>query len=163
MLTTCSKFGITGIEDTSASEDLRPPNAIPGVCYGHILLPAVFETVTEHSVQRAATYDGAGKILTPNVYRTDTVHKIVRDRYYTWFESPCAKDTDDKFVASVQRALKVRAYYGGRVTGEYDQRTRRAIRKFQKALGLDSDTLSIMAARKLGLVAVERQASKGGN
>jgi peptidoglycan hydrolase-like protein with peptidoglycan-binding domain len=61
-----------------------------------------------------------------------------------------------EFVASVQRALKVRALYRGPISGQMDSRTRAAIRAFQAPDGLDSGILSLDAARKLGLVAVER-------
>jgi len=159
-LCACTTMGLSGIEDTSASEDLLPPNAEQGACYGHEIRPAVFETVTQHVVAREATYDDKGRLLTPTAYRTDTVQKMVRDRDYVWFKKPCPQDMDDQFVASVQRALKARGLYAGQISGEYDQRTRRAIRKFQKPLGIDSGTLSLDAARKLGLVAVERQKAK---
>ena len=84
------------------------------------------------------------------------MQKVVRERKNNWLKTTCAADTDDKFVASVQRALKARGLYSGRITGLMDQKTRRSVRKFQQKLGLDSGTLSLMAARKLGLVAVER-------
>jgi len=161
-LAACADLGLTEIEDTSATEDLRPPDAEPGACYGHQVLPAMFETVTQHIVVRDATYDGAGTLLTPTAYRTDTVQKIVRERDYVWFKKPCPEDMDDQFLFSVQRALKARGLYSGRISGEMDQRTRKAVRKYQQGLGLDSEILSLQAARKLGLVAVERQAAKSG-
>ena len=33
-LSACNEFGLSGIEDMSATEDLRPPDAEPGACYG---------------------------------------------------------------------------------------------------------------------------------
>ena len=155
-LSACNEFGLSGIEDMSATEDLRPPDAEPGACYGREVLPAIFETVTQHYVLTPKTYDLNGALISRATYRTETVQKVVRERENNWFKTPCAADTDDKFVASVQRALKARGLYSGRITGLMDQKTRRSVRKFQQKLGLDSGTLSLMAARKLGLVAVER-------
>jgi peptidoglycan hydrolase-like protein with peptidoglycan-binding domain len=41
------------------------------------------------------------------------------------------------------------------VTGTYDWLTRRAVQTYQKEQGLDSATLSLAAARQLGLVAYD--------
>lgn len=152
----CTELDISNIQDISATEELRPPDAEPGACYGHEVQPAMFETVTEHVVVREATYDDTGSMLTPAAYRTDTVHRLVRERSNLWFKKPCPADMDEKFIASVQRALQARGLLAGRITGEWDQRTLRAVRKYQQGFGLDSGTLSLDSARKLGLVAVER-------
>jgi hypothetical protein len=152
-----ASMGLTGIEDTSASEDLRPPDAEPGACYGREIKPAVFETVTQHVVVTAARYGVDGALITPATYRTDTVQKMVSDRENLWFKTPCPPVWTQEFTASVQRALKARGIYYGRISGEIDSRTRRAIRKYQEPLGINSDTLTLEAARKLGLVAVERE------
>jgi hypothetical protein len=156
VLSGCMELQLSGITDTSATEmDLRPPGAEPGACYGKEVSPAVIETVTQHVVVRAATYDDAGTLLTPAAYRTETVQKILQERADIWFKTPCSKVRVGEFTASVQRALKVRGLYHGRITGQLDGRTRRAIRKFQLP-ELDSETLSLASARRLGLVAVER-------
>ncbi len=155
-LSACTSLGISGIEDMSASEDLRPPNAEPGACYGHEVSPATVETVTQHILTRPASHRANGTVLRPALYRSETVQRIVVPRQDIWFKTPCRHDRVDDFVASVQRALKVRGLYHGRISGVYDTRTRRAIRRFQQPLGLDSATLSLDSARKLGLVAVER-------
>jgi len=162
ILSACAQFGLTGIEDTSASEDLRPPNAEPGACYGHETSPAIFETITQHILTSPARYRTDGTMLSPATYRTDVVQNMVRDRNIVFFKKPCPSDMDDKFIASVQRALKVRGILSGRISGEMDQRTRRAVRKYQRPLGVDSGTLSLIAARKLGLVAVARQIANSG-
>ena len=61
-----------------------------------------------------------------------------------------------EFISSVQRALDVRGFYSGALTGRMDARTLRAVRKYQAPQGLDSSVLSLAAARKLGLVALPR-------
>lgn len=73
----------------------------------------------------------------------------------TRFETPCPKDLPADFVPSLQRALAARDLYSGAVTGRMDAATRAAIRRYQTPEGPDSGTLSLAAARRLGLVAVE--------
>lgn len=149
---------LSNIMDTSATEaDLRPPDAEPGACYGREVAPAVIETTTEQIIVRNATYDAAGTLLTPAAYRTETVQRIVTDRENIWFKTPCSDVRVGDFTASIQRALKVRGLYHGRVTGVHDRATARAVRRFQKPQGLDSGTLSLENARRLGLVAIERE------
>ena len=59
------------------------------------------------------------------------------------------------FIASLQRALKARGLYLLPLTGQMDMPTRAALRRFQADRGLDSDRLSLRAARELGLVTTE--------
>ena len=120
------------------------------------MTPAVIETVTEQVVLQPAEVRDDGTVLEPAVYKTETRQAIVQERRVTWFETPCASAQTPDFVASVQRALKVRGLYRGPVTGTMDARTRAAVRAYQKPEGLDSGILSLAAARRLGLVAVER-------
>ena len=133
-----------------------PPGAAPGTCWGKDVTPAVIETVTEQVVLQPAEVRDDGTVLEPAVYKTETRQAIVQERRVTWFETPCASAQTPDFVASVQRALKVRGLYRGPVTGTMDARTRAAVRAYQKPEGLDSGILSLAAARRLGLVAVER-------
>ncbi|TDK43100.1 peptidoglycan-binding domain-containing protein [Antarcticimicrobium luteum] len=133
-----------------------PPGAPPGTCWGKHVSPAVIETVTEQILLQPAEVHADGTVTRPAVYKTETVQKIVRERRETWFETPCAQDLTPEFLASLQRALAVRGHFKGAVTGQMDARTRAAVRRYQKPQGLDSGILSLAAARKLGLVAVER-------
>lgn len=161
VLSGCMELQLSGVTDISANEaDLRPPDAEPGACYGKEVSPAVIETVTQHVVVRAAKYGDDGELLSPAAYRTETVQKILQERADIWFKTPCSGVRVGAYTASLQRALKVRGYYHGRISGEMDGRTRRAVRKYQLPLGLDSGTLSLASARRLGLVAVERSDAK---
>ncbi len=72
------------------------------------------------------------------------------------FAVPCPDQMDTDFLASLQRALIVRGYHEGTVSGEMDSATTEAIRRYQRPRGLDSEILSLDAARALGLVAVSR-------
>lgn len=116
-----------------------PPSTVPGDCWTHTTLPAVIETVTEHSE------------TAPGVFQSVTDQKIVRNRRKVWFRSPCPAQMTPDFIASLQRALKARGLYSAPLTGAMDALTLRAVRRYQAALGLDSDKLSLGAARELGL------------
>jgi hypothetical protein len=127
-----------------------PEGSDPDACYGQDVTPAVIETVTE---QAELQPDAAA----PATYHTETRQRIVEERREVWFETLCARQLTPDFVASLQRALKVRGYYDGPVNGQMTGGTRRAIRGYQKPQGLDSAILSLAAARQLGLARVERQ------
>lgn len=140
-----------------AQDPGAPPNARAGSCWGRNVTPAIVETVTEQIVVQPAEILADGTVLAPGIYRTETLQRIVKERRETWFETPCEEVWSAEFTASLQRALKVRGLFYGAITSQRDTRTRAAIRRYQKAGGLDSATLSLESARRLGLVAVELQ------
>lgn len=123
-------------------------------CFARDVAPAVVETVTEQRLLRPAERAADGRILRPAVYRTERVQRILRPRQELWFETPCEEDLTPDFIASLQRALAVRGFYHGPITGAADAATRRALRAYQRRNGLDSAVLSLAAARQLGLVPV---------
>lgn len=133
-----------------------PEDARPNACYARDVTPAVIETVTEQIIVQPAQVLDDGTVLSPAIYRTESQQRIVRERRETWFETPCAEVWTAEFTGSLQRALQVRGLFYGPITGLSDARTRAAIRRFQKAGGLDSAILSLESARRLGLVAVPR-------
>jgi len=142
---------------TGGPEVLRgaaaPAGAAEGSCWVRDLRPAVVETVSE---QVAVPRGGPGEAP---VWRTETRQRILRDREELHFEAVCPELLDAILVASLQRALRVRGFLRGPVTGTLDAETRAAIRRFQALRGLDSAVLSVEAARALGLVAVGRAPS----
>lgn len=133
-----------------------PPWAEPGSCWGKNATPAVVETVTEQVVVQPAEINSDGTVIHPAIYRTETRQAIIRERQESWVETPCPDVVTPEFIASLQRALQARGLYRGTITGQMDGRTRTAVRRFQKPEGLDSSILSLASARKLGLVALER-------
>lgn len=133
-----------------------PPGADPNACFGRHTTPAIVETVTEQVLVQPPQVNADGSVSYPATYRTETRQEIVRERKELWFETPCSETLTPEFISSVQRALAVREAYSGPTTGKLDRATRRAIRAYQKAQGLDSDVLSLAAARKLGLIAQPR-------
>ncbi|NKX43667.1 peptidoglycan-binding domain-containing protein [Roseicyclus persicicus] len=129
-----------------------PPNADPSACYGHEATPAIVETVTEQVMIQPPQIATDGRVIEPAVFVTETQQRIVEERRELWFQVPCELQVaDPDFIASLQRALAARGYYSGPVTGTMTRRTERAIRDFQAPQGLDSATLSLAAARQLGL------------
>ena len=139
-----------------------PPGAAPGTCWGKDVTPAVIETVTEQILLQPAEVLVDGTVVQPAIYKTETKQMIVQERRETWFETPCPANLTPEFNASLQRALKARGHYRGQINGQMDNRTRSAIRAFQKPQGLDSGVLSIAAARQLGLIAVDLSLDENG-
>jgi len=150
-----SDLGGLGEPEVSRLNQAAPPGAEPGTCWGKNVTPAVIETVTHQVVMQPAQVMSDGTIAQPAIYKTETRQEIVRERTEFWFRTPCTDAMTPEFIASVQRALKARGLYRGEITGEMDAHTRASVRRLQKPEGLDSGILSLAAARKLGLVAVD--------
>ncbi|WP_235855920.1 peptidoglycan-binding domain-containing protein [Mesobaculum littorinae] len=134
-----------------------PEGADPDACYGRDVTPAVIETVTEEIELTPAVLAPDGTVATPAQTRTERRPRIVTERREVWFETPCPPEMTEEFVASLQRALKVRGFYTGPVTGLADAATRDAVRRFQRTEGLNSGVLSIAAAKRLGLIIYDRK------
>ena len=150
-----SDLGGLGEPEVSRLQQVAPPGAEPGTCWGKNVTPAVIETVTHQVILQPAQVMNDGTIAQPAIYKTETSQEIVRERTEFWFRTPCPAEMTPEFTASVQRALKARGLYRGEITGVMDANTRAAVRRFQKPEGLDSGILTLAAARKLGLVAVD--------
>ena len=133
-----------------------PPPGPKDACWQADIRPAVIETVTEQVLLQAEKVAADG-VVVPAVYGVETSQRIVSDRATVWFRAPCAAEMTPEFIATLQRALKARGFYLLPLTGVLDGATRDAIRRFQSARGLDSDHLSLSAARDLGIIAVDRQ------
>jgi len=130
-----------------------PPGAEPGTCWGRDETPAVIESVTDHSMIQPPEIDANGFVRTPAIYRTERVQRIVQEREEIWFRAPCEAEMTPETIESLQRALAARGVYSGPVTGHMNMATRRAVRAFQRAQGLDSGILSFRAGQQLGLFA----------
>ncbi len=133
-----------------------PPKGPKGQCWASDITPAIIETVTEQAVVTEEIRDDAGAVTTPASFETRTFQRMVQDREEVWFRAPCAADMTVNFMATLQRALKARGVYLEPVTGVMDLATADAIRRFQAPRGLDSPTLSLAAAKELGISATDR-------
>ena len=160
-LAACSAPDLGGLGEPHVTRlsQIAPPGAKPGSCWGKDVTPAIIETITHQVMLQPAQVLADGTVTQPAIYKTETLQQIVRERREIWFETPCANLMTPGFIASVQRALKARGLYRGKISGEMDASTRAAVRRFQKPQGLDSGILSLAAARKLGLIAVVPEAS----
>ena len=160
--------GCQTTSDKSTSADLEsarslaeaPPGAPPGSCWAKNISPAIVETITEQVIVQPAEVAADGKVVRQAIYKTETRQAIIKERQETWFEKTCDEVLTPDFIATLQRALRARDLYRGPITGEMDSRTRAAIRKYQAPEGLDIGILSLAAARKLGIVALERDKSE---
>ena len=143
-----------------AGDDAQDAPAAPGACHARGVTPAIIETVTEQVIEAPGADAPRGAPAEPARYRTVTSTRIVRPRGVNWFETPCPlREGDPDFIAQIQRALAARGLYDGPVSGDYDARTRAAVRAYQAPSGLESGTLSSASARELGLVALGREAA----
>jgi len=134
-----------------------PPNAKEDECWGRLTTPAIVETVTDQILLQPAEIGSDGTVRSQAVYKTETRQAIIREREDLWFETLCEEELTVEFVMSLQRALQARDIYSGRINGDLDPRTRRAIRAYQQPQGVDSAILTRAAARQLGLLAYGRQ------
>ncbi|MGR3795447.1 peptidoglycan-binding domain-containing protein [Vannielia sp. SX4] len=128
-----------------------PPSATPGSCWGKETTPPETRTVIEPVLVQPAQLSASGEVISPPIYRRAPQEYVVKPAVQRWFETPCPAEMTPEYISSVQRALAARGFYQGGPSGEMDARTRRAIRKYQSPQGLDSETLSLAAARTLGL------------
>lgn len=136
-------------------KDGKAPKGPEGACWAKDITPAVIETVTEQVMVTEEVRDEAGTVITPAAYQTKTHQRLLQDHEEVWFRAPCEGDMTVNFVATLQRALKARGLYLAPVTGEMDATTAEAIRRFQAERGLDSPTLSLSAAKELGIIATD--------
>lgn len=136
--------------ETSGSISL--PDPASGVCRADDATPAVIETETEKVLIAPAVLRDDGSVRAPAEYRTETRQVIVEPRREQSFDALCESEITPQLVANLQRALAVRGFYSGPISGEMNWRTRRAVRLFQQDQNLDSAILSLETARFLGLV-----------
>lgn len=134
---------------------LSQPSPTDPRCWHRQTRPALFETKTEQVMVSPETRDAKGAVLRPATFRSESFQRELRPRQTIWFRVPCERDIAraDTFTASLQRALKARGLYGGAITGEMNDETAHASRRYQLANGLDSPVLSHAAAQALGLIA----------
>lgn len=135
-----------------------PPSSKDGSCWASDITPAVIETTSEQQLVTPEVRDDTGKVITSAVYRSNTQTRMLREREEIWFRAPCRESLTPEFIATVQRALKARGFYLLPLTGALDAPTLEAIRRFQADRGLDSPTLSLAAARALGIVSTDMKA-----
>ncbi|MCP5088959.1 MAG: peptidoglycan-binding protein [Rhodobacteraceae bacterium] len=133
-----------------------PANAPRDSCFAHEYTPAIIETVTEKTPRRPARVavdrdTGETKIIRPATFDTVTVQRIIQEREELWFETLCPHLYSERFVNSLQRALRARGFYTGELTGWMDVQTSIAIKLYQRKFGLNSQILALHTAEEFGL------------
>jgi Putative peptidoglycan binding domain len=141
-----------------SSDSDTQPSGPPDACWAKDDIPAVIDAITEQTVLTPEIRDEFGALIQPTVYASATDQTLVHPGGTVWFQTPCPDLIDEAFVATLQRALMARGFYLQPVTGKMDAATSAAIRTFQAQRRLDSDILSLAAARELGLIEVPRAA-----
>lgn len=152
-LSGCTPPGANTETVTRTGQD-APPGAAPDSCWGKQTTPAIIETVTHQVMLQPAEILADGSVIHPAVFKTETRQDIVRPRRETWYEILCTTKLTPEFIGSLQRALTARDLYHGTISGEMDRATRAAVRRYQKPQGLNSNLLSLAAARQMGLAAI---------
>ena len=159
-MTVASSFALAGCQaialpeapaDVSLAAEILQgdrPERPEGACWAKDETPAIIETITEQTAQDASVTQDAG-------YLTQTRHDIVQPRTQFWFRAPCDAVLTPDVIATLQRALAARGFFADTPSGLFDPATRAAIRVYQSARGLNSDRLSLAAARDLGVVAAD--------
>lgn len=150
---------IAGSTDAAALGQSAPDGAHPGSCWHKQTKPAVIETVERTVLVQPAQVTSDGLIQQPAIYRKERAQQIIRPRATSAFEVPCPAALTPEFIATLQRALAARDLYSGPISGQMSARTGSAVRAYQTGLGVQSDVLSMVAARKLGLIPVSRAAT----
>ena len=152
-VTALAACNLADLPNATVASDLRAqtqrgekPDGPDGACWASDETPAVIETVTEQIAEGPTDQSDGG-------YRTETSQNIVQPREKIWFQTPCEAALTPEVIATLQRALAARGHYTGDVNGVLDATTEIAIRAFQSPRGLNSDHLSLAAARELGVVA----------
>lgn len=154
-LSACAEEGVfvdsLSDPELAVSQAKAPPNAREGSCWGRDETPATIQTTTEKFLIEPEVRDADGTVTKPAVYRVETRQEITQKRDEIWFETPCSESIGPDFILNLQRALAVRGYYAGPIHGAMDSATRQAVRKYQRAQGLNSTIVSLEAAQQLGL------------
>ncbi|MCP5074960.1 MAG: peptidoglycan-binding protein [Rhodobacteraceae bacterium] len=144
---------------TASEEPLNPnlpADAAPDSCFAHEYTPAIIETVTEKTPLTPARVaidieTGETEIIRPATFDTVTVQRIIQEREELWFETLCPQLYSERFVNSLQRALRARGFYSGELTGWMDVQTNIAIKLYQRKFGLNSQILALKTAEEFGL------------
>lgn len=131
------------------------PDAQEGECWEQIPAPTRTVEVEQTVLATPAKFAPDGTETQPAIYRREVSEELEPTGPARWFERVCAERLTPALVENLQRALAARGLLNGPVTGELDAPTRDALLAYQTTQGLGSDVLSLAAARKMGLVAVD--------
>ncbi len=142
-------------QTTAPGAPIAPLQKVPAdsaACWHEEHAPSSTRIITEQKQTAPAQPATNGRPATPAVYKNVTREEVIEGDVTARYQILCPIELTHDLVANLQRALKARALYQGNINGRLTADTRSAIRTFQSDLGLDSDQLSVIAARRMGLV-----------
>ncbi|MEL6582772.1 MAG: peptidoglycan-binding protein [Pseudomonadota bacterium] len=115
-----------------------------------VVVPAVVEMV---ETQIVVTQERVERIPVPPTFRTVERNTEAQPARLVWAPVICDVDQTAELITRVQQGLAERGLYAGRIDGVNGPRTQAGINQFQlEQLDLDSATLTIDAARRLGAI-----------
>ncbi len=134
-----------------------PKDAPRDSCFAHEIEPAVIEIVTERTPllpeRRAVNIQtGETTILQEATFDTKIMPRIITERKEVWFETICPHLYSERFVRSLQRALRARGYYSGKYSGVLDAQTKLAVKLYQRTKSLNSEILALSTVEEFGLI-----------
>lgn len=139
--------------DLSVTAALIGQDRLDQACWETAILPAEYEQNPEASSSQI-TKDHIDSA--PVSDRKSAEQKIIKPQEEVRYRSLCADQKTPEFLSSLQRALAVRDYYQGPITGKLDTPTQAAIKRYQEAKGSRLPTITLETARELGLIAINR-------
>ena len=134
-----------------------PKDAKSGSCYAQEITPAVIETITLRTPllpERRAVNIKTGEttVIREATFDEQVVQRIISPRIQQVFETICPQLYTERFVHSLQRALRARGFYSGTLTGWMDPQTNLAVKLYQRKLALNSDILALSTVEEFGLI-----------
>lgn len=114
-----------------------------------VTIPAKYKTVTRTVEASPASVQ---RTPVPETYKTVSKTVEVAPARTVWTSVLCDVNTTPDVVTRLQRALKSAGHYGGPIDGVIGSQTKRGIRTYQAAQGVESDILTIDSAKKLGIL-----------
>jgi hypothetical protein len=116
--------------------------------YEKVVIPAKYKVVRVEELNQPA------KVLkseTKDIYQTVKTKRLVKPEELRWERILCKTNTSKNLIKNLQRELKKRKYYRGRIDGKYNARTQEALNRFQIANHLSSGALTLESLEKLNL------------
>ena len=110
--------------------------------------PAQYEKVR---VRKLVAPEQVERTLTPIEYQSVTRKEKVSDEHFAWLRVICDASLDETMIRGVQRALKKRGFYSGKIDGIFGAASRDAVEAFQSNDKLARGALTVETLEALGV------------
>ncbi len=111
-------------------------------------IPAVYRTVR---VKEIVCPETTKEIKIPAVYKTITKKEKVKDSEIKWLPILCETNFTRPRIMMMQRALLRAGFNPGPIDGIIGNKTKSAVRRYQKAHGLSTGAITLETLRSLGI------------